>query len=254
MTEKENSGVSTHTTNKTNVVGAAEGAQPELRVGEPSDPIFTFRRDGEIEIHPAYDVTDAAKAFWQAVRSFRPAVPADIDAVVRQMREESDLAEDQMSVSAPVWSHETLRKAADLLTSVAAERDALRKVGAVVAARINAGRSHPEKPDDHVWVRCPNGHGDVTHRHFDVHTVCPECSAGMVCCAAPLEEENAMLRARVAEMDEALEPFADGVTSTWVDDDGWTEIAPKNDRICDWFGPSDFRAARRARQQEGASE
>lgn len=43
----------------------------------------------------------------------------------------------------------------------------------------------------------------------------------------------------------ALEPFVRDLDN-WTDDNGWTAEAPKNDRICDWFGPSDFRAARNA--------
>lgn len=50
-----------------------------------------------------------------------------------------------------------------------------------------------------------------------------------------LERENATLRA-------ALEPFA-SLGAEWVDDEGWNELACKNDRICDWIGPSDFRRA-----------
>ncbi|MFU0504170.1 hypothetical protein [Pseudaminobacter sp. NGMCC 1.201702] len=44
---------------------------------------------------------------------------------------------------------------------------------------------------------------------------------------------------------EALEPFA-SLADGWVDDEGWTDLACKNDRLCDWFGPSDFRSARSA--------
>lgn len=43
----------------------------------------------------------------------------------------------------------------------------------------------------------------------------------------------------VREMSIALEPFAD--YANWIDANGWTAEAPKNDRICDWFGPEDFR-------------
>jgi hypothetical protein len=38
----------------------------------------------------------------------------------------------------------------------------------------------PVKPDDHVWVKCPNGHGTITHQHFDVCGCCPECGSVMV--------------------------------------------------------------------------
>ncbi|MBZ9600683.1 hypothetical protein [Phyllobacterium chamaecytisi] len=44
----------------------------------------------------------------------------------------------------------------------------------------------------------------------------------------------------------ALQPFVRD-WENWVDENGWTHEAPLNDRICDWFGPSDFRAARAAR-------
>lgn len=49
---------------------------------------------------------------------------------------------------------------------------------------------------------------------------------------------------RIAEMDAALEPFA---MEGWADENGWTERGCPNDRICDWFGPSDFRRARAIR-------
>jgi hypothetical protein len=67
--------------------------------------------------------------------------------------------------------------------------------------------------------------------------------------------EIASLRKQVDEKDKALEPFS-SIAEEWVDDEGWTDLACKNDRICDWFGPSDFRAARRARsaQAEGGAE
>lgn len=44
----------------------------------------------------------------------------------------------------------------------------------------------------------------------------------------------------------ALEPFG---AHDWADDNGWNEHACQNDRICDWFGPSDFRRARIALQE-----
>lgn len=40
---------------------------------------------------------------------------------------------------------------------------------------------------------------------------------------------------------QAVAPFCDETIKTWVDEHGWTAIAPSRDRICDWFGPSDFR-------------
>lgn len=58
---------------------------------------------------------------------------------------------------------------------------------------------------------------------------------------ARAEAAEALLK----EARKVLEPFSDDeVVATWTDDSGWTDVAPKNDRICDWFGPSDFRAAR----------
>lgn len=44
----------------------------------------------------------------------------------------------------------------------------------------------------------------------------------------------------------ALEPFAEIAGEPWADENGWTNAACQNDRICDWFGPSAFRTARRA--------
>lgn len=52
-----------------------------------------------------------------------------------------------------------------------------------------------------------------------------------------------------AQRDEALkalEPFAELAGEVWADEFGWTDSACQNDRICDWFGPSAFFAARRA--------
>ena len=59
--------------------------------------------------------------------------------------------------------------------------------------------------------------------------------------------EIARLRALLARAGEALGPFhllAPGEARDWADEDGWTDRAPKNGRICDWFGPTDFRVAR----------
>lgn len=44
---------------------------------------------------------------------------------------------------------------------------------------------------------------------------------------------------------EALEPFATFADTFVDDDDGWTGTM-KQERIVDWFGPSDFRRARQA--------
>lgn len=56
------------------------------------------------------------------------------------------------------------------------------------------------------------------------------------------------LRARIAELEKALEPFATfGVgDDTYSDGDALEEfiVGLMRDRIVDWFGPSDFRAAR----------
>lgn len=40
----------------------------------------------------------------------------------------------------------------------------------------------------------------------------------------------------------ALCPFV----NDWADENGWTDSACQKDRVVDWFGPSDFRAARTA--------
>lgn len=65
----------------------------------------------------------------------------------------------------------------------------------------------------------------------------------IVACGLDAADEIDRLRAILAEAREAAEPFADEVVATWVDELGWTEAAPKNDRLSYWFGPSDFRAA-----------
>lgn len=48
---------------------------------------------------------------------------------------------------------------------------------------------------------------------------------------------------REKELEEALRPFASFAKSN-VDDDGWKNNGIHRGRIVDWFGPSDFRAAR----------
>lgn len=59
-------------------------------------------------------------------------------------------------------------------------------------------------------------------------------------------DDTESAKARLAKALKALEPFADIAGEPWADESGWTDAACQNDRICDWFGPSDFRAARRA--------
>ncbi len=39
------------------------------------------------------------------------------------------------------------------------------------------------------------------------------------------------------ELIEAMRPFV----TDWADKNGWTDTACRNDRVVDWFGPSDFR-------------
>jgi len=51
--------------------------------------------------------------------------------------------------------------------------------------------------------------------------------------------------AKVALLTEALKPFATFAENN-TDDEGWAGSTCQRDRIVDWFGPSDFRAARRA--------
>jgi len=49
----------------------------------------------------------------------------------------------------------------------------------------------------------------------------------------------------IERLRKALAPFVKDIEN-WTDDHGWTDEAPSGDRIRDWFGPSDFRAARAA--------
>lgn len=49
------------------------------------------------------------------------------------------------------------------------------------------------------------------------------------------------IEARVKLLEAALKPFRT-VSKDWVDETGWTDVACQNDRIVDWFGPSDFLA------------
>jgi hypothetical protein len=57
--------------------------------------------------------------------------------------------------------------------------------------------------------------------------------------------ECAELRARVAKLEAALEPFA---TFGLADEKEDIRDGLMRDRICDWFGRSDFDVARAARQ------
>lgn len=52
--------------------------------------------------------------------------------------------------------------------------------------------------------------------------------------------------ARIAELEAALEPFAD-FADDFVDEHGWRMLPG---RVFDWFGPSDFRRARAALREE----
>ncbi|WP_246231078.1 hypothetical protein [Rhizobium oryzihabitans] len=47
--------------------------------------------------------------------------------------------------------------------------------------------------------------------------------------------------AEVKRLEDVIEPFR-AVSKDWVDENGWTDVACQNDRIVEWFGPSDFRA------------
>ena len=58
------------------------------------------------------------------------------------------------------------------------------------------------------------------------------------------------LRDERERLREALEPFA----VDWADEHGWTDNACQKDRIVDWFGPSDFRAARALIQETSKCE
>lgn len=58
-------------------------------------------------------------------------------------------------------------------------------------------------------------------------------------------QEVGKLHSKVDRLKDALKPFVDDIEN-WTDEHGWTDEAPNRDRICDWFGPSDFRKAREA--------
>lgn len=40
--------------------------------GGTTEPIVTIRPDGAVEVNPKYETTEAAKAFWDAVREMNP--------------------------------------------------------------------------------------------------------------------------------------------------------------------------------------
>ncbi|CLP62420.1 Uncharacterised protein [Mycobacterium tuberculosis] len=56
--------------------------------------------------------------------------------------------------------------------------------------------------------------------------------------------------AEIARLREALKPFADIAGEAWADENGWTDAACQKDRVCDWFGPSAFYAARAALKEQ----
>jgi hypothetical protein len=49
--------------------------------------------------------------------------------------------------------------------------------------------------------------------------------------------------ARLKQAEDVIRPFA---MEGWADENGWTDRGCPNDRVCDWFGPSDFHAARQS--------
>lgn len=64
---------------------------------------------------------------------------------------------------------------------------------------------------------------------------------------AAVEAELDRLKERVAEMEAALEPFSTfAAHSVEAADDGWVWVTSGRERICDWFGPSDFGLAKHA--------
>jgi hypothetical protein len=102
----------------------------------------------------------------------------------------------------------------------------------------------PRLPDDietidgsnAVRVSCPNCHMAGPHRLTE---------------AEAITAWNTRQDTDLARMREALEPFAEFALSN-VDADGWAlPTSVQNDRIRDWFGPSDFRAARQALAERG---
>lgn len=51
-----------------------------------------------------------------------------------------------------------------------------------------------------------------------------------------------MSEAKEDALKQALLPF---FFEDWTDENGWTDTAAQKDRICDWFGPSDFENVRK---------
>ncbi|NTE87258.1 hypothetical protein [Agrobacterium rubi] len=69
----------------------------------------------------------------------------------------------------------------------AAQADYEARIRSALSAQVQS------KPDDHVWIKCPNGHGETTHAHFDFCACCPKCGAVMENCdAAPPAPSVAM--------------------------------------------------------------
>lgn len=87
--------------------------------------------------------------------------------------------------------------------------------------------------------------------HSEEDAICPRCYTSGADCGKVAEalanyritrEEE--LSRKLGEAERALEPFAT-FADTFVDDEGWTGPM-RQERIVDWFGPSDFRDARKA--------
>ncbi|NTE68387.1 hypothetical protein G6M85_22595 [Agrobacterium tumefaciens] len=74
----------------------------------------------------------------------------------------------------------------DRIVEVLREHSEVKHIGAL-ADKLEAALNTPpeQKPGDHVWVKCPNGHGEVTHQHFDYCGVCPTCNDVMKECDPP---------------------------------------------------------------------
>lgn len=85
------------------------------------------------------------------------------------------------------------------------------------------------KPGNHVWVKCPKGHGAVTHQHFDWCGVCQERVDG-VQCGAVLEE----CEAPIPQWLPIESAPKDGFTFLGCTDNGVIQIIKRNKHLNIW--------------------
>lgn len=119
--------------------------------------------------------------------------------------------------------------------------DVLRLIATIRAERARADTAEAEREElrEAIMGAKPDYSFALTNATFTAMT--RAMHAGIIGGVARAEAAEA----EVKRLREALLPFV-MLIGDWTDANGWTNAACKKDRICDWFGPSDFRNARAA--------